>query len=127
MLTRRGFIIGALAAPFVARLGLLMPVREAQYGFMRGDLAHGSFAGARVVDRVEGRKVFLWNNAYGSHRLSEPFQASKVELFHGLPGNRVNNPSMQHRLVRAPNEIGFRYAGEAAYGEHCRGKGDGWS
>lgn len=114
--TRRRFLSGLLAAPYVARLGVLMPVTSLVL-FERGDLVssaseafrgpHG-FIGARVVLGVRGSRLLVHNNSFGGRQVDE-IPARAATLFHGLPGNRVNNPSMRHRLIRYPGRLGLAY------------------
>lgn len=87
MTTRRSFLRGLFAAPFIAKAEWLMPVKVAPLPYMPGDL----------IDFGVG----MWQEI-GWYAVCEP-------LFHGLPGNRVDNPSMQHRLIRAPGRLGLSY------------------
>lgn len=119
--TRRFFLKGLLAVPFIARLGATMPVKPVIIlppKFMRGDLVntHRSafrspygFIGSRMLERVEGETAFVWNNCYGAGRAVEAVPVAALDLFHGLPGNRVNNPSMRNRLIRDASGFGLSY------------------
>lgn len=70
-----------------------------------------SFIGGRLVawSTDDGRTVFVDNGAYGKWRAVERYDRDHVKLFEGLPGNRVDNPSMRHRLTRDRGTIGLRY------------------
>ena len=124
--TRRSFLTGILAAPFILRTGLAMPVRPnilTTPPFLRGDLVDcrrphvtkpGTFIGARILDRVEGDTAWCWNNCYGPHLGMEAVPLREIVLFEGLPGNRVDNPSMRHKLFRPSGRIGLAYAEDIA-------------
>lgn len=117
-LTRRAFLVSLLAAPFVAKAELLMPVRALVLEpLMAGDHVafhrdtwrrHGIYAICEIVKRVEGEFVVTTApSARPNEELRVPRTA--VSLSHGLPANRVNNPSMRHRLVQVPGRIGLIY------------------
>jgi hypothetical protein len=70
--------------------------------------AIGWYAVCEPLRRVEGQYLIFRKHQFGEDsevRIHE----RHCNLFHGLPGNRVNNPSMRHRLVREPGCIGLRY------------------
>ena len=112
-LSRRAFLISTaalLSAPALVRASVLMPVKVAALDYLPGDhlsfepgmyRATGFFAVSGHVKRVEGQHVVL------SHFGDEVrIHGSWTRLFHGLPGNRVDNPSQRHRLFRPPGRIG---------------------
>jgi len=107
--TRRSFLRGLLAAPFIAKAEWLMPVRPLPLAYLSGDLIcwrQGVIAPdhlpimlcAEPVHRV-GRDYVVVSPGFGVNRSEYKVHASLIDLFHGLPGNRVNNPSAKHRLV----------------------------
>lgn len=115
--TRRDFIKGVLAAPAVVQFGHLMPLALEPPPYMPGDLinfergiwrATGWFAVCEPLRRIEGRHLVFREHQYGEYS-EVRIHARHCTLFHGLPGNRVNNPSMRHRLIREPGRIGLRY------------------
>lgn len=124
--TRRNFLTGLLAAPFILRTGLAMPVRPNVFTtppFLLGDLVDcrrphvtkpGTFIGARIFHSIDGDHALCWNNSYGPARALEAVQLRELVLFEGLPGNRVGNPSMRHRLYRPSGSIGLSYPGDDA-------------
>lgn len=119
MLNRRSLLRGLLSAPFVARAEWLMPIKVLPLPFLAGDLVRWK-AGvitdlpimlcAEPVVRVEGQHVVV-SPGFG-HRREWRVPGSMVDLFHGLPCNRVNNPSMRHRLVRSADGWGLSYPGD---------------
>jgi hypothetical protein len=113
--SRRSFLRSLLAAPFVVNAEWIMPVRVAPLPFLRGDLvdfkigmyrATGLYAVCEPVLRVE--RAHVVTTACGGQNGEMRVPAQFVELFHGLPGNRVDNPSMAHRLIRRPG-LGLAY------------------
>lgn len=116
-LSRRSLVKALVAAPAVVQYGHLMPVQALPLPYMPGDLinfdigtwkATGWSARCEPLIRVEGRHLIFRESQYGAYgevRIPEWF----CGLFHGLPGNRVDNPSMRHRLIREPGQIGLRY------------------
>lgn len=112
---RRNFLRGLIAAPFVVRAEWLMPIKPLPLPYLPGDLvnfksgmyrATGIYAVCEPVRRVEGNFIVTSGcGGNGEIRVA----AEWVELFHGLPGNRVNNPSMRHRLTRNPDGLGLAY------------------
>lgn len=125
-ITRRAFLGSLLAAPFIARADLLMPVRSivpALPAFLRGDQVDtlpgawkacgASFGG--IVVRTEGSDVIVVGGTYyGDDRDRRRIPRQWVRLCEGLPGNRVNNPSMRHRLVRRPGAVALAYPEDMA-------------
>lgn len=118
MTTRRSFLRGLFAAPFVAKAEWLMPVKVAPLPYLAGDLVRwrpGIIAPddlpimlcAEPVVRV-GPDYVIVAPGFG-HRHEYKVAGHLVDLFHGLPGNRVNNPSVQHRLIREPGRLGLSY------------------
>lgn len=116
--TRRLFLKGALAAPFVAQYGWLMPVKAEPLPYLPGDLinfklgtwkATGWYAICEPLRRIEGRYLVFAEHHYNPENREVRIHSQHCELFHGLPGNRVNNPSQRHRLIRDPGQIGYRY------------------
>ena len=108
--SRRSFLRGLLAAPFVAKAEWLMPVRALPIPYLAGDLIRwrpGVIAPdtmsimlcAEPVIRVE-RDCVVVAPGFGSGKREHKVAGHLIDLFHGLPGNRVNNPSMRNRLVR---------------------------
>lgn len=118
--SRRSFLrglVGIIAAPAIVRAELIMPVRPLPLPYLPGDLvnfkvglyrATGIYAVCEPVRRVE-RSHIVFVQGYGQLRREVRVPAEFVELFHGLPGNRVDNPSMRHRLVRQPGRLGLSY------------------
>lgn len=117
---RRSFLRGLLAAPFVVHAEWIMPVRAAPLSYLPGDLVNfknglyqetGLWAVCESVRRVERAHVITTGcGGHGEMRVPAKF----VELFHGLPRNRVDNPSMQHRLMRDPEYLGLAYPEDLA-------------
>src|SRR5690606_25011638 len=112
----------ALAAPFVAQYGWLMPVKAGPLPYLPGDLinlksgtwkATGWYAICEPLRRVEGQYLVFAKHHYNPENEEVRIHTRHCELFHGLPGNRVNNPSQRHRLIREPGRIGYRYPGDA--------------
>lgn len=115
--TRRDFLKGLLAAPAVVQFGHLMPVSAGPLPYLPGDLinfetgtwrATGWYAVCEPLIRVDGRHLIFRRRHYGEYS-EVRIPARHCSLFHGLPGNRVNNPSMRHKLVREPGRIGLVY------------------
>lgn len=117
MTTRRSFLGGLLAAPFVAKAEWLMPVRSLPLPYLAGDLVqwrpgtivtdhHSIMLCAEPVRRV-GRDYVVVAPGFGN-RPEYKVPAHLIDLFHGLPGNRVDNPSMRHKLFR-PAGLGLHY------------------
>ncbi len=113
---RRSFLRGLFAAPFIVRAEWLMPVKVLPAAFMPGDLVRWRdgvitdlpiMLCAEPVWRV-GRDYVVVKPGFGD-RPEWKVPASMIDLFHGLPGNRVNNPSMKHRLVTKPGRLGLAY------------------
>ncbi len=116
--TRRSVLKGLLAAPAVIQYGHLMPVEALPLSFLPGDLidfkpglwrATGWYAICEPVRRIEGQYLIFARSHYNPNNEEVRIHSRHCDLFHGLPGNRVNNPSMRHRLVRNPGQLGFRY------------------
>lgn len=115
--SRRQFLKGLIAAPAVIQYGHLMPVQALPLSYMPGDLidfdigtwkATGWSARCEPLIRAEGRYLVFREHQYGAYsevRIPERF----CRLFHGLAGNRVNNPSMRHRLIHTPGQLGLSY------------------
>jgi hypothetical protein len=108
-ISRRFFLRGMIAAPFVVKAEWLMPVKPQPIPYLAGDLIRwrsGVIAPdtcslmlcAEPVVRVERDGVVV-APGFGSGRREHKVAAHLIDLFHGLPGNRVNNPSVRHRLV----------------------------
>ncbi len=118
--SRRSFLLGLLAAPFIVNSEWLMPIKPLPLPYLPGDLvnfkigmyrATGLYAVCEPVIRVE-RSHVITRGCGGHGQMRVP--AEYVELFHGLPGNRVDNPSMAHRLIRRPGRLGLAYAEDLA-------------
>lgn len=116
-LTRRTLVKALAAAPAVIQYGHLMPVQALPLPFLPGDLinfdagtwrATGWSARCEPLIRVEGRHLVFRRYQYGGDNEIRVHERH-CSLFHGLPGNRVNNPSMRHRLIQEPGRIGLRY------------------
>lgn len=108
-INRRSFLRGLLSAPFVAKSEWLMPVKPLPLPYMAGDLIRwrpGIIAPndcalmlcAEPVIRVERDGVVV-APGFGPRR-EHKIAGHLIDLFHGLPGNRVDNPSARHRLVQ---------------------------
>lgn len=115
--TRRAFLKGLLAAPAVVQFGHLMPLSFDPLPYLPGDLISFAIGTWRATDwyaicepllRVEGRHLIFREHQYGEYS-EVRIPARLCSLSHGLPGNRVNNPSMRHRLIRQPGRIGLGY------------------
>lgn len=120
--TRRDFLKGLIFAPAVVQYGHLMPVSAGPLPYLPGDLidfdigtwrATGWYARCEPLIRVEGRKLVFRKHQYGEYS-EVRIPAHHCSLFHGFAGNRVNNPSMRHRLIRRPNCIGLAYPEDLA-------------
>jgi len=94
-----------------------MPVSAGPLSYMPGDLinfdvgtwrATGWSAICEPLRRIEGRYLVFAERHYNENR-EVRIHARHCSLFHGLPGNRVNNPSMRHKLLRTPGQLGLRY------------------
>lgn len=118
MTTRRSFLRGLFAAPFIAKAEWLMPIKVAPLPYLPGDLINfgsgmsqeiGWFAVCEPLRRVEGRHLIFSRYQFGDRTEEVKVPAKFATLFHGLPGNRVNNPSMQHRLTKLPGTFGLAY------------------
>lgn len=117
-LDRRSFLRSLFVAPAIVRIGALMPVVAPMPSFMRGDLVNfgpgmwqaiGWHMVCEPVRRVERDALVFRRYQYG-HDASEVRVPLKFcDLFHGLPGNRVDNPSMRHKLIRH-HGFALRYA-----------------
>lgn len=116
--SRRFVLKGLIAAPAFVQYGHLMPVQALALPYLPGDLIefhrgmwreNGWSAICEPVRRVEGQHLVFRRYAYSEPDNEIRIHARYCSLFHGLPGNRVNNPSMQHRLIREPGRIGLRY------------------
>jgi hypothetical protein len=114
-LSRRFVLQGLFAAPAVIQYGHLMPVRAEPLPYLPGDLIEfsrdiwretGWAAVAEPLRRIEGKTLVFGRAAWGDE-IRVPVRL--CSLSHGLPGNRVNNPSMRHRLIRTPGTLGLRY------------------
>jgi hypothetical protein len=117
---RREFLKGLLVAP-----AAIIPVKSGaakpHHRFQAGDQVgyrnacpanrDRNFCGGRIVSHVseDNHTVYVRNGYYGRHSATEPFDASELKLHEGLPGNRVNNPSMRHCLIETPGHLGLRY------------------
>lgn len=117
--TRRGLLRSALAAPFIVQFAGLMPVKAAALDYLPGDHLSfnsgmfretGFYAVSGHVKRVEGQHVVI--SDYYSPAGERRIHGKWTRLFHGLPGNRVDNPSQRHRLIRAPGRLGLAYPGD---------------
>ena len=64
--------------------------------------------------RLVGDTVFIDGGGYGRYSGEVAIPAHWLRLFEGLPGNRVNTPSMRHRLIRVPGTLALRYPEDAA-------------
>ena len=118
LINRRGLLKGLIAAPAVIQYGHLMPVKAAPLPYLPGDLinfavgtwrATGWYAICEPLRRVEGQHLIFAAHHYNPNNEEVRIPARFCSLFHGLPGNRVNNPSMRHKLIREPDHIGLRY------------------
>lgn len=116
--TRRDFLKGFLATPAVVQFGHIMPVSAGPLPYMPGDLigfdvgtwrATGWYAICEPLRRIEGRYLVFAERPYNPEKREVRIHARHCSLFHGLPGNRVNNPSMQDSLIRVPGQIGLSY------------------
>lgn len=118
-LDRRYFLRGLFVAPFVARAEWLMPVKPLPTHYMVGDLIRwrpgvvlpntmGLSLCAEPVCRV-GRDFVVVSPGFGSDRPEYKVPAHMIDLFHGLPGNRVNNPSARSRLMQKPGSFALCY------------------
>lgn len=121
IITRRLFVGGLIASPLVVRLASIMPVKAAALDYLPGDhlsfntgmyAETGFYAVSGHVRRVEGRHVII-HDPYspGSERRID---GRWTRLFHGLPGNRVDNPSQRYRLTRNSEGLGLSYPGDEA-------------
>lgn len=117
-ITRRAFLRSALAAPFVAKASLLMPVQATPLAYMPGDLigfdigmwkATGWSARCEPVRRIEGQYLVFKKYHFDPRNEEVRIHQKHCTLFEGLPGNRVDNPSMAHRLIRRQGHIGLAY------------------
>lgn len=114
---RRSFLIGVAASPAL----LLVPAFTApEVRFLPGDLVNFK---AGVVPREEqtmlpvGATQVVADNGgstvtlrdHGCRGTCVEYPRYGLELFEGLPGNRVRNPSTRHRLVRGDNWHGDAY------------------
>lgn len=118
MILRRDFLKALLAAPAVIQYGHLMPVQAMPLTYLPGDLinfergtwkATGWYAVCEPLRRIEGQYLVFAEHHYNPENREVRIHARHCSLFHGLPGNRVNNPSMRHRLIAAPGQLGLRY------------------
>lgn len=118
ILTRRSLLKGLVAAPAVIQYGHLMPVHALPLPYMPGDLinfeagtwkATGWYAITEPLRRIEGQYLVFRKHQFSQTDEEVRIPARLCSLFHGLPGNRVNNPSMRHRLIREPGRLGLRY------------------
>ncbi|WP_376957701.1 hypothetical protein ABNQ39_11270 [Azospirillum sp. A26] len=120
MLTRRSFLAGLFAAPAIVRASVIMPVQTIIIPppFMVGDTidvrlgawkALGVYVLTGRVRRLEGDNVIIGNGYYGTDFGEVAIPRSWVKLDEGLPGNRINNPSMRHRLIRNERSSGLMY------------------
>lgn len=116
--SRRAFLRGLFAAPFVAKAEWLMPVKPLPLLYLPGDLINfkggmwqdiGWWAVCEPLLRVDGQNLVFRKYQHGDRTSEIKVPARYAELFHGLPGNRVNNPSMHHRLIRNPMTLGLAY------------------
>ena len=121
LVSRRVLIGGLIAAPFVVRSTGIMPVKAATLEYLPGDMLSfengmyretGFYAVSGHVRRVDGRHIIVADphSPGGERRLHSRW----TKLFHGLPENRVDNPSQRHRLFRPEGRIGLSYPGDAA-------------
>lgn len=119
-ITRRSFLAGLFAAPAIVRASVIMPVQTIIIPppFMVGDTidvrpgawkALGVYVLTGRVRRLEGDNVIIGNGYYGTHFGEVAIPHSWVKLDEGLPGNRRNNPSMRHRLIRNERSWGLMY------------------
>jgi len=114
-ITRRGFLSGFIAAPFVAKAEFLMPVRQLFVSpMMVGDLVNidrrlwremGISAYTGPIRAIIGDRAVISQSC--GRTATVPFRY--LSLFEGLRGNRVDNPSMRHKLIREPGKIGLAY------------------
>lgn len=121
-ISRRFVLKGLIAAPAVVQYGALMPVAAEPLHYFPGDLidfscdtwrSTGWSAVCEPLVRIEGKHLIFREHQYGEYS-EVRIPARLCSLFEGLPGNRVNNPSMRHRLIRTPGQIGLRYPEDAA-------------
>lgn len=121
-ISRRSFLRSLLAAPFVVHADALMPVRPLPVAFLPGDLIrwrpglivpneYSIMLCAEPVRRV-GRDYVVVSPGFGSNVPEYKVPGHMVDLFHGLPCNRVDNPSARHRLVRNQEGYGLSYPGD---------------
>ena len=114
---RRDFLKGFFASPAVV---LPASAKATKPRFQAGDLVNyagpiphpQSFIGAKGVAYVHDGVVFLRPHSYRDPY--EAYSSEHLKLFEGLPGNRVDNPSMRHRLIREAGRIGLRYPEDIA-------------
>lgn len=134
MTSRRGFLLGlttAFAAPAIVRAESLMklwvppapklivlddPWRTYLPGdlcnFVRGAVPREqqtmlSIGAVVVVSDNGGPTVTVLDHGFPGKPVEYP--RFGLELFHGLKGNRVNNPSMKDRLIRRQGHFGLAY------------------
>lgn len=123
-ITRRSFLAGLFAAPAIVRASVIMPVQAIILppSLMVGDtidVLPGAWKALGVsvftgrIKRLEGDNVIVWNGYYGSYHGDVAIPRSWVKLCEGLPGNRRNNPSMRHRLIRNERSWGLMYPEDA--------------
>lgn len=136
MITRRFLIKGLVATPAVIQYGHLMPVQALPLPYLPGDLinfdigtwkATGWSARCEPVRRIEGQYLIFKRWKYSAGNEEVRIHSRYCSLFHGLPGNRVNNPSMRHKLIRTPGQLGLHYPEDvgvtpSGIGAACRGE-----
>lgn len=119
LVTRRSLLKAVIAAPAVIQYGHLMPVQALPLPYLPGDLikfeigtwkATGWYAITEPLRRIDGQYLVFRKYQFSQTDEEARVPARLCSLFHGLPGNRVNNPSMRHKLIREPGQIGLRYA-----------------
>lgn len=111
---RRRFLQGLLTFPALAA----PTIAKANPTFQAGDHVNysgpvpspKSFTGGKIVSHIGVDGTVFCNGQGFGHRLDfSPYHPAELKLFEGLPGNRVDNPSMRHRLIATPGRIGLRY------------------
>jgi len=122
IISRRSLLKGLIATPAVVQYGHLMPVKAETLSYLPGDLinfesgtfkATGWYAVCEPLRRIDGQYLIFREHHYGEYS-EVRIHARHCSLFHGLPGNRVNNPSVRHRLVSQPGRIGLAYPEDLA-------------